>query len=67
MKTAIDVQKVARYIGSRHDAAALSGKCYNSWFGAKEDNWKLKIKAYEEQELVVIEIIDNGVGMDNKT
>lgn len=33
----------------------------------KEDNWKLKIKAYEEQVLVVIEIIDNGVGMDNKT
>ncbi|AEE92092.1 Histidine kinase [Tepidanaerobacter acetatoxydans Re1] len=33
----------------------------------KEDNWELIIKAYEEQEMLIIEIIDNGVGMDSKT
>jgi ligand-binding sensor protein len=32
----------------------------------KEDNWQLKIKAHEEHEVVTIEIIDNGVGMDGQ-
>lgn len=29
----------------------------------KADNWHLSIKALEENELVVVEIIDNGIGM----
>ncbi|MGB4630673.1 MAG: PocR ligand-binding domain-containing protein [Tepidanaerobacteraceae bacterium] len=33
----------------------------------KEDNWELQIMAYEEGENVIIEIRDNGVGMDSKT
>ncbi len=31
----------------------------------KEDNWKLSIKAFTKENVVIIEISDNGVGMDS--
>ena len=68
LKTAIDVpEKLQDILVPVMTLQPLVENAIIHGLEQKEDNWKLKIKAYEEQELVVIEIIDNGVGMDNKT
>jgi two-component system LytT family sensor kinase len=68
LKTAIDVpEKLQDILVPVMTLQPLVENAIIHGLEQKEDNWKLKIKAYEEQVLVVIEIIDNGVGMDNKT